>query len=100
MTLTTVTDIPWNRPYYVRLGFQVVPENEWTPGQRRIRKYEATLGLDKWPRVVMQRHISMGDSTVDGSPYETAEYQPGPTSIRRKAENAASRPMATESETS
>lgn len=57
MTLTTFTDVPWNTPYYARLGFQVVAENEWTAGQRRIREHEAAIGLDAWPRVVMRRPI-------------------------------------------
>lgn len=60
MTLTTFTDVPWNAPYYARLGFQVVPENEWTAGQRRIREHEAATGLDAWPRVLMQRQIPSG----------------------------------------
>ncbi|MGH3498645.1 MAG: GNAT family N-acetyltransferase [Nocardioidaceae bacterium] len=63
MTLTTFADVPWNGPYYGRLGFRVVPENEWTAGQRRIRKHEADAGLDAWPRVVMQRPLPGGEST-------------------------------------
>ncbi len=58
MTLTTFADVPWNAPYYVRLGFRVVPEQEWTPGLRRIREYEGATGLDAWPRVVMRRPLS------------------------------------------
>lgn len=57
MTLTTFTDVPWNGPYYARLGFQVVAENEWTASQRRIREHEAAVGLDAWPRAVMRRPI-------------------------------------------
>lgn len=62
MTLTTFADVPWNAPYYVRLGFRVVPEQEWTPGLRRIRDHETATGLYVWPRVVMRRPI--GSSTV------------------------------------
>lgn len=57
MTLTTFANVPWNAPYYVRLGFHVVPEQEWTPGLRRIRDHEAATGLDAWPRVVMRLPI-------------------------------------------
>ena len=57
MTLTTFADVPWNGPYYARLGFQVVAEHEWTVGQRRIREHEAAVGLDAWPRVVMRRPL-------------------------------------------
>ena len=57
LTLTTFTDVPWNAPYYARLGFRVVTEDEWTPGLQRIRQHEASIGLDAWPRVVMRRPV-------------------------------------------
>lgn len=53
LTLTTFADVPWNAPYYARLGFTVV--TDLTPGLRAIRAREAALGLDTWPRVVMRR---------------------------------------------
>ncbi|MFF7452342.1 MULTISPECIES: GNAT family N-acetyltransferase [unclassified Streptomyces] len=55
LTLTTFTGVPWNAPYYERLGFRVLGEAELTPGLRRIRAREAELGLDRWPRVCMRR---------------------------------------------
>ncbi|GAB3534893.1 GNAT family N-acetyltransferase [Arthrobacter tecti] len=63
MTLTTFIDVPWNGPYYARLGFQVVAENEWAPGQRRIWEHEAAVGLDAWPRAVMRRILPNDEST-------------------------------------
>lgn len=66
MTLTTFSDVPWNAPYYARLGFQVVAENEWTAGQRSIREHEAAVGLDTWPRVVMRRPLRSDDATASG----------------------------------
>ncbi len=57
LTLTTFTDVPWNAPYYSRLGFEVIPDDELTPGLRRIREHEATLGLDNWPRAAMRRRL-------------------------------------------
>jgi len=53
LTLTTYADVPWNGPYYGRLGFEVV--SEVTPGLRAVREHEAARGLDTWPRVVMRR---------------------------------------------
>lgn len=55
LTLTTYAEVPWNAPYYERLGFRVLPDEEMTDGLRAIRDHEATLGLDAWPRVTMRR---------------------------------------------
>jgi len=55
VTLTTYADVPWNGPYYRRLGFEVVPEHEIGKGLRAVREHEAARGLDAWPRVVMRR---------------------------------------------
>ncbi|MDP9795347.1 GNAT superfamily N-acetyltransferase [Catenuloplanes nepalensis] len=54
-TLTTFTDVPWNAPYYARLGFTAVPPEDLTPGLAAIRADEAARGLDRWPRAVMSR---------------------------------------------
>ena len=58
LTLTTFADVPWNGPYYSRLGFEPVPEDLWSPGLREIVAEEAAHGLDTWPRVVMKRPLS------------------------------------------
>ncbi len=55
LTLTTFADVPWNAPYYERLGFRRLADAELTDGLRRIRRREAEHGLDRWPRVVMRR---------------------------------------------
>lgn len=57
LTLTTFADVPWNAPYYARLGFRVIAEHELTEGLRRIRRHEAALGLDRWPRAAMTRAV-------------------------------------------
>jgi ribosomal protein S18 acetylase RimI-like enzyme len=57
VTLTTFADVPWNAPYYRRLGFEVVPEDEQGPGLRGLRAHEAEIGLDRWPRVAMARRL-------------------------------------------
>jgi GNAT superfamily N-acetyltransferase len=57
VTLTTFRDVPWNAPYYERLGFSIVPDPELTDGLRDIREDEGARGLDRWPRVVMQRSL-------------------------------------------
>ncbi|WP_435281773.1 GNAT family N-acetyltransferase [Streptomyces koelreuteriae] len=54
LTLTTFTDVPWNAPYYARLGFHPLTEPDLTPGLRAIRTTEAEHGLNRWPRVCMR----------------------------------------------
>ncbi|KIZ15587.1 GNAT family N-acetyltransferase [Streptomyces natalensis] len=60
LTLTTFAEVPWNAPYYMRLGFRVLADGELTPGLREIRAEEARRGLDRWPRVGMRRPRTAG----------------------------------------
>ncbi len=57
LTLTTFAGVPWNAPYYERLGFRRLDETEVTPGLRAVRAEEAAHGLDRWPRCAMRREI-------------------------------------------
>ncbi|WP_351222436.1 GNAT family N-acetyltransferase [Streptomyces sp. NPDC002133] len=57
LTLTTFADVPWNAPYYARLGFRALGDDELTDGLREIRLAEAQHGLDRWPRVCMRRPL-------------------------------------------
>ena len=45
VTLTTFSDIPWNAPFYERLGFRVMNEKELSPELRTYLKQEQHLGL-------------------------------------------------------
>ena len=58
LTLTTFEHVPWNAPYYARLGFRILDDAEVTPGLRAIRQREAEIGLDRWPRVCMRHDIA------------------------------------------
>lgn len=57
LTLTTYANVPWNAPYYRRLGFQIMSEDQITEGLRRIREHEQARGLARWPRVTMRRPV-------------------------------------------
>ena len=57
-------DVPWNAPYYARLGFRVLAPDQIGDGLRRIRGHEAALGLDRWPRVVMYRPVDRSRQPV------------------------------------
>jgi GNAT superfamily N-acetyltransferase len=55
VTLTTFRDVPWNAPYYERLGFRVLDEAELGPELAARRDEETAHGLDPMLRVCMVR---------------------------------------------
>lgn len=68
LTLMTFRDVPWNGPYYRRLGFEDVPEDELGPGLRQLRANEVAHGLDIRIRGAMRRRldVSSGEGTGAG----------------------------------
>jgi GNAT superfamily N-acetyltransferase len=54
LLLTTFGDVPWNAPYYHRLGFHLLRDEELGPGLRAIRAQETQLGLPPESRVCMR----------------------------------------------
>jgi GNAT superfamily N-acetyltransferase len=60
LTLTTYRDIPWNGPFYAKLGFKVLGAAELTPTLRDRVEAEAARGLDPARRVVMCKALSTG----------------------------------------
>jgi GNAT superfamily N-acetyltransferase len=54
VTLTTFRDVPWNMPFYSRLGFEEIPKQALTPDLRSILRNEARRGLDLSRRVAMK----------------------------------------------
>ncbi len=55
ITLTTFGDVPWNGPYYEKLGFHVV--SPLSPALQALIDEQATWGLDPTLRVVMRRAL-------------------------------------------
>lgn len=58
LTLTTFTDVPWNRALYEHLGFRVMDEQEIGPELRELREKEAAHGLDPQTRVCMHLDLT------------------------------------------
>ncbi|WP_122818169.1 GNAT family N-acetyltransferase [Nocardioides pantholopis] len=57
MSLSTYRDVPWNGPFYERLGFVAVADPE--PWQRRLRDRERALGLDRHgERILMHARLA------------------------------------------
>ncbi|MEM7052205.1 MAG: GNAT family N-acetyltransferase [Acidobacteriota bacterium] len=53
VTLTTFRDVPWNRPFYERLGFVLTTADG--PEMKAILAEEASWGFDPTQRCVMER---------------------------------------------
>ena len=61
ITLTTFRDVPWNMPFYRRLGFEEVPGDRLGPALATVVRDEAARGLDSARRTVMRRPLAAGD---------------------------------------
>jgi GNAT superfamily N-acetyltransferase len=61
LQLSTFRDVPWNGPFYARLGFREIPEASLGPELRRARAEEARRGLDPTLRCCMRKRL-------DGNP--------------------------------
>lgn len=55
VTLTTFREVPWNMPFYPRLGFEEIPPEELTPALLSVVEDETRRGLDPSRRVAMRR---------------------------------------------
>ena len=58
VTLTTFRDIPWNAPYYGRLGFRPLDDAELGPGLRALRESETAVGLPSSDRLCMRLQLA------------------------------------------
>lgn len=58
VTLSTFRDVPWNAPFYARLGFAPLPDDAIGPGLRGIVAAERAQGLAMDGRVLMRCPIS------------------------------------------
>ncbi|HEX8095438.1 GNAT family N-acetyltransferase [Jatrophihabitans sp.] len=63
ITLCTFGDVPWNGPFYARLGFTEIPAP--SPALRALRQREVRLGLDGMGRrCVMRRSLDRTGGSV------------------------------------
>ena len=63
VTLTTFRDVPWNMPFYARLGFVEVLPHELTPALRSLLDKEAQAGLAPERRVAMQQRVGVSSAS-------------------------------------
>lgn len=57
LVLSTFRDVPWNAPYYRRLGFSVMPDASLDARLRALRAAHVARGLDESKRVFMWREV-------------------------------------------
>jgi GNAT superfamily N-acetyltransferase len=57
VTLATFRDIPWNRPYYERMGFKEWPRSELSPGHERSWRAQSR-SLDMTKRLFMIKPVA------------------------------------------
>ena len=61
VTLTTFAEVPWNAPFYERLGFRAL--DDLTPGLAAIRQHERDIGDDAFgPRIAMRKALVASSS--------------------------------------
>lgn len=65
LTLTTFRDVPWNAPYYARLGFEVVEPADHGPELAAAIAREAAEIPSGAPRVAMRRRPPPGVTVAD-----------------------------------
>jgi ribosomal protein S18 acetylase RimI-like enzyme len=58
IVLATQADIPWNAPWYERLGYSVVPTDAWSPWMTAIAAQQEVDGISWSRRVWMEFEIS------------------------------------------
>lgn len=58
ITLTTWRDVPWNGPFYRKLGFEEVPDAALGPQLAAVRREEERRGLGRqYARCAMRRQL-------------------------------------------
>ncbi|MBZ0299099.1 MAG: GNAT family N-acetyltransferase, partial [Anaerolineae bacterium] len=57
VTLSTHTNVPWNAPFYAKLGFVVMSPDNWTPAYQEMRQQEIDLGFPVQDRAFMIRRL-------------------------------------------
>jgi GNAT superfamily N-acetyltransferase len=63
--LTTFRRVPWNIPFYRRLGFEVLPPEQWSPEMMAIVQHEARYGFAPEKRAVMMRQMPTGGDSEE-----------------------------------
>jgi GNAT superfamily N-acetyltransferase len=58
LLLSTFSDVPWNAPFYARLGFAVVPLEAYTIAMLAQRERDAAAGMPLTSRAIMRAPLA------------------------------------------
>jgi len=58
VTLTTFRFVPWNMPFYSKMGFEEIPADGLRPELKAVVQDEADRGMDPARRVVMRYRVN------------------------------------------
>jgi GNAT superfamily N-acetyltransferase len=102
VTLTTFRDVPWNAPYYERLGFTTIGSGEYGPELAALVEVEASRIPGELPRVAMRRLaevVNASSSTRPARSGSAAGYprlvSQGPVTLRGSAATSSGVPCET-----
>ena len=73
ITLTSYRDVPWNAPFYARLGFAILERVDLDAELEARLAAEAARGLDTLPRVAMRKRLH-GPTDGTGGPEPAATH--------------------------
>ena len=57
MVLGTLSDVPWNAPFYARHGFEAIDPKQYTPALAEHHAHDRERGFPMHLRVYMRRHL-------------------------------------------
>ncbi|MEQ9519970.1 MAG: GNAT family N-acetyltransferase [Parvibaculum sp.] len=58
ITLSTFSDLPWNAPFYTKLGFSIIGSGDYSPAMMMLRGREEHNGLDMSRRCLMRKELA------------------------------------------
>ena len=77
LTLTTFRAVPWNMPFYARLGFEEMAPDEIGPELAAVLRDEASRGLDPEGRVAMRYRVRAAEKRRGRRRRDPPKTKPG-----------------------
>ena len=85
ITLTSYRDVPWNAPFYARLGFAILEPADLDAELAARLAAEAARGLDTMPRVAMRKRLNRPVDEAGRLEHTETQIRPARATDRRGA---------------